>query len=267
MLSNLPKNWADIKVYQFQELNDLKLQSIEDDDMSSVDFLMNKISIILDIPIDDELLDFEFDELFDIAEKVQWINQKPPTNANNIIKLNEQSYHLIELNQLTLGEFIDLEHFFAEDYHKNLPIICSILYKKQKKDEWNNTIIEPYIYDVYQRAKLFEDIEIQKVYGIIDMYLRFKKIIIDTYKSIFSNDDDEQKPKTEEELPNPEKESALEKKRRIEEEQQEENNRKYSWEKMIYQISNGDIIQGKKIFDLKLIYVLNQVSMKQAFEI
>lgn len=250
LLKKLPKSWTNVKTFQYQDLIDLQ-KDIIDNKMSSIDATIHKLSIILDITIDDDIFfDLEVDELFDIIKDLRWTNSNP----QNKFKENINDYKLKSLNQMKLAEFIDIEHYISEDPIKNLPIISSILYKKYKTDEWNNQIEEPYSYDVLNRSIEFENVNISEIYGILEHYNTFKTNIVESYSVIFSNDFDDV---NEEELD--EEELKV-----LNEAKEEENNfKQFSWERTIYSLINGDITKSEQLLNMSLIYVFNMLTMKK----
>lgn len=252
----LPTNWSNITVEQYIELSTI------DTELSATEQLLERIAILCDIGSDDELFDdLSFEDLFGMVNNITWINELPSTNY---LKNNISEYYLKEINTLTLGEFIDLEYYFAENYILNLPIICAILYRQNKIDEmWGHTLIEPYRYDIKIRSNFFLNKSILDVFGIINYYLKFKEMIMSNYKEIFNKEDDDKDEIEGEEIIEKEA-SELNKREQAEEAAQlkkDEAIKKLSWEKLIYDLSANDITKFNAITDLPLIYVLNTLSM------
>jgi hypothetical protein len=253
MINNIPKSWGDIKLYQYQELLGIDVDSYESD----IDINLEEISILLETTTDDPYIsELDIDELINILNKLKWLRTNPPTNFSKEIF----NYKIKELNKLTLGEFIDIDHFISTNSINNLHIICSILYKKYKDDEWGNTIEEPYIYDIYKRAEEFLDLPVNKVFGIIEYFIKYKNDFMDSYSNLFedSNYDviENEEMFDEEEL--------VELKKEIED---EKSKAKFSWDSIIYNLSSGDITKMDAITNLPLIYVFNTLSMKKALDI
>ena len=139
----LPKSWNEITVSQWVELN-----SIDPEEYNSV-FLhtLEAISILSDTD-PEELEELSPEELIDLASQVSFIKREPSNKPNELVK----GFRLKPMDALTLGEFIDLEHYVSQSV-QNFDILLSILYKRWKTDEWNNLIFEPYTYSIMSRKR------------------------------------------------------------------------------------------------------------------
>lgn len=252
MKIQLPKNWNDVSLFQYIELT-----SINSDDFSgSFDMIIEQISILSGIDIDDEIFDdISIDELFKIIDSIKWVSGEPPLN----FKKNIDDLRLININKIKLGEFIDIEYYSAKDLVKNIHIICSILYKRFKTDEWGNDINEPYIYNLEERGELFLDLKISDVYGVIKYYSDFKAIIMDKYSIVFNGDSgdiEDLEGLSDEEIEEIKREEEEEKKKSI-----------WAWPSLINNLSNGDITKYDDITDLPLTMVLNELVMRKVLDI
>jgi len=239
----LPSSWDDILVDQYIELRGL------DDELPYFDLMLETISIVTDTDID-ELEELSFTELQQLERELTWLTSEPPKRITAKI----DNYHYKGLDSLTLGEFIDLNHFFSENFVSNLPKICAILYRQQKRNKWNEIEIEPYDYDPQNRIGLFMEVGITQVYGIIGSFLEYKSNFEETYANLFKPDlSDEDTDGLDEET-----------KRDIAEEERLD---KFSWERLIYSLTDGDITKTDKVLNLSVVYVFNVLSMKKALDI
>lgn len=248
MLNKIPKNWGSIRLEQYQELI-----SLDDSEYNSLSvYNLEILSIITDTDKDDdEWLDMDVDDLFKIYKETKWLLSEPSSNK----KSNINNLLLKEFNSLNLGEFIDLEHFFSEDYIKNLHIICAILYKKNKLDEWDNLIFEPYEYNIFERSNQFLEEPITNVYGIIKEYLSWKKNFVESY-NIFQDEPDI----TEEEMYDGLDEDEI--KELQEDLEKGESIKKWNWERIIYNLCNSDVTKFNDVLNMNIILVFNILSMK-----
>jgi len=239
----LPSSWDDILVDQYIELRGL------DNELPYFDLMLETISIVTDTDID-ELEELSFNELVAIEKKLVWLTSEPSKNVTQTI----DKYHYKGLDNLTLGEFIDLNHYFSENFVEELPTIAAILYRQTKLNEWNETIIEPYEYDPRNRRDLFMEVGIVQIYGIITSFLEYKSNFEETYANLFKPDlSDEDTDGLDEET-----------KRDIAEEERLD---KFSWERLIYSLTDGDITKTDKVLNLSVVYVFNVLSMKKALDI
>ncbi len=237
-------SWNDITLDQF-----IQLKSIEENDFHSIlSFRMDQLFILTDTSIDDDLwADTDTDKLQEIFEQMDWLKVQPSLNFSHHVL----SYHFKELNTITLGEFIDLESLFRVNYILNLPKICAILYRQNRLNEWNHTVIEPRTYNESIRADEFLDVKITQVYGIIQAYLTFKNKFLDVFVNMF------EEQYKEEELPNEEPLTAED----IESKRQEKALAKWNWERIIYIFGQKHSLTFEQVTELKLIFVFNQLSM------
>jgi hypothetical protein len=230
---NIPKSWNQIKVDQFIELHNL-----EEEGLGSL-FLYQLESLAILTDEDADEIDITPNELIEILNSLSWVKNEPRGYSTKLGQLTFRPFTF-----LTLGEFIDLEHYFSEDYINNLPTICAILYRHTKTDEWGNVVYEPYKYIPQDRAALFLELPITDVYGIIQLYLKFRADFIERYSFIFN--------------PEIEDEDEMDE----EDKQAEHVENKWSWEMLLYSLSGEDITKVDPITDLPLVFVFNFLAMK-----
>lgn len=245
---NLPQSWNSILVDQYIELRELENSSLD-----YLDKMLEVISIVTDTDID-ELEELSFTDVTKLERELYWLRSEPSKNIEPKKYIGWNWYFYKGLDSLTLGEFIDLNHFFSDNFVTNLPTICAILYRKQKKNEWGELMIEPYDYDPKQRAEHFLEIPITEVYGIIPSFLDYKENFENTYKTLFKPDLSDE----------PIEDLDEETKKEIEEEEKLD---KFSWERLIYTLTNGDITKTDRVLNLSVVYVFNVLSMKKALDI
>ena len=99
----LLNSWNEITVDQF-----IQLKSVEESDFHSLlSFKMDQLFILTNTSIDDDIWnDVDTDKLQELFEQMDWLKVQPSLNFSR----NVLSYYFKELNTITLGEFIDLEH-------------------------------------------------------------------------------------------------------------------------------------------------------------
>jgi len=243
----LPKSWNDITVEQF-----IELRSLNNEDFDSLfSYEIECLSILTDIDVD-EFDDMEIDELSKIVKQVTFIKKQP----SNIFKNEINNLTYIGLNDLKLGEFIDLEYYFANDYVKHLTYISSVLYRKTKLSEWEELIYEDYSFNIEKRKELFNDLPITSIYGIIAEYIKFRENFLKVYENLFNPIFDE------DELD----EAELDEEDLKEQEAEDKINR-WSWEHTLYNLANEDVTKIKDVLELNLIFAFNILGMKKELEI
>jgi hypothetical protein len=241
---NLPRNWNEVTVNQWQELN-----SIDSEEFNSL-FLhtIEGLSILSDTD-PEELEDLDPEELLYLASKVSFIKREPSNKPKELVK----GFKLKPLDALTLGEFIDLE-YYAVQLVQNFDILLGILYKRWKTDEWGNVVFEPYSYNLLSRKEIFNDVSINEVFGAVNQYITYANDFKKRYENLFNPviEDDETTELDEDDL---------------KAEQEEKVFTKWSWEKLLYDISNQDLTKVDAVTDLPLVFVFNMLSMVEELQL
>ena len=98
------------------------------------------------------------------------------------------------------------------------------------------------------------EVGITQVYGIIGSFLEYKSNFENTYANLFKPDLSDE----------PVEELDEETKKEIEEEERLD---KFSWERLIYSLTDGDITKTDKVLSLPVVYVFNVLSMKKALNL
>ena len=239
----LPKSWNEITVNQWVELN-----SIDPEEYNSV-FLhtLEAISILSDTD-PEELEELSPEELIDLASQVSFIKREPSNKPNELVK----GFRLKPMDALTLGEFIDLEHYISQSV-QNFDILLSILYKRWKTDEWNNLIFEPYTYSIMSRKDTFQDVSINEVFGAVNNYINYSNDFKQRYENLFN-------PVIEEDDTELDADD-------LKAEAEEKVFTKWSWEKLLYDLANQDLTKIDAVTDLPLVFVFNMLSMVEELQL
>lgn len=237
---HLPKSWNDISVSQFIELT-----ALEEKDFDSVfEMQVEMLSILLDED-PEELYDLDVDE-FNKLNDLKFLRSEPRVKINEHI----DKFTFKPLSKITLGEFIDCDYFVVNGKLKNIPLLCAILYKQTKEDDWGNRVFEPYSYDIYKRSELFKSIPITSVFGIVTEYLKFRDNFTKQYENLFAPTFEEDEDTTEL-TPEEKKEAEAEKVKS-----------KFAWESLLYNLAGDDITKIDDVTNLPLTFVFNMLSMK-----
>jgi hypothetical protein len=242
----LPKQWSDITLDQFIEINQI------DKDQGANGFNSDLLAIVTDMTYD-EINELDIDELIKLVAQFKWSNAQPSKQYKHELL----GMKVKPLSKLCLFEYIDLDYYFNDNYHTNLDKICAILYRQTKVNEWGEVVLETYDYDINTRADKFLDIPITDVYGIVSEFLKFRENFLDVYKNLFGE--------AEEELTADDK--ATMEPEEIKEVEKEVKNNKWSWERMIYGLTDGDITKSEAVGALPLTYVFNMLGMKKELDI
>jgi hypothetical protein len=242
----LPKQWSDIALDQFIEINQI------DKEQGANGYNSDLLAIVTDMTYD-EIDELDLDDMVQMVDDMKWSNTQPSKQYKHELL----GMKVKPLSKLCLFEYIDLDYYFNDNYHTNLDKICAILYRQTKVNEWGEVVLETYDYDINVRAEKFLDLPITDVYGIVTEFLKFRENFLDVYKNLFSE--------AEEELTADDKE-AMEPEE-IKEVEAEVKNNKWSWERMIYGLTDGDITKSEAVGALPLTYVFNMLGMKKELDI
>ena len=237
----LPKQWSQISVSQFLELNRL----------SSEDGLFNYKIDVLCILTDKDVSYFEeleLNELSELTKQIKWLQSDPSRRYKN----NLDKYVLKPFSKLTLGEFIDLEHYFSNNYLDHFCHILALLYRRTSKNVYGDDIIEPYEYSPRDRLDWFLDYPITDVYGLIPEYLKYRENFTNTYTNLLVDvvTDDE----------------VLEDADEIKEQKREQEKQKFAWESTIMALCNDDLSKFNSILDMSVVLVFNILGMKKTLD-
>ena len=242
----LPKKWSNISLEQFIEISQI------DKEQGANSYNSELISIVTDMTYE-EVDELDLDDMVQMVADMKWSNTQPSKQYKHELL----GMKVKPLSKLCLFEYIDLDYYFNDNYHTNLDKICAILYRQTKVNEWGEVVLETYDYDINVRAEKFLDLPITDVYGIVSEFLKFRENFLDVYKNLFGE--------PEEELTADDK-AAMEPEE-IKEVEAEVKNNKWSWERMIYGLTDGDITKTEAVGALSLTYVFNMLGMKKELDI
>ena len=207
---------------------------------------------VLSALTDSDISDFEdldIDELGELAKEIKWIQSEPSKRYKN--KLDK--YVLKPFSKLTLGEFIDLEHYFSNNYLDHFCHILALLYRRTSKNVYGDDIIEPYNYSPSDRLDWYLDYKITDVYGLIPEYLKYRENFTNTYTNLLVDvvPDDE----------------VLEDADEIKEQKREQEKQKFAWESTIMALCNDDLSKFNDILDMSAVLVFNILGMKKTLDV
>ena len=195
-----------------------------------------------------EFEELDIDDLGKLTRQIKWIESEPSRRYKN--KLD--NYVLKPYSKLSLGEFIDLEHYFSNNYLDHFCHILAILYRRTSKNVYGDDIIEPYEYSPRDRLDWFLDYPITDVYGLIPEYLKYRENFTNTYTNLLVDvvTDDE----------------VLEDAEEIKEQKREQQKQKFAWESTIMVLCNDDLSKFNSILEMPVVLVFNILGMKKTLD-
>jgi hypothetical protein len=171
----IPESWAEIKLANYQEY--IEYVKNQDDNKPFYKKLVEIISILTDT--DEEILyKLPYESLFEIQNNMKFLEDEPTALFKNIIEVKGKKYGFQKnLHQLSLGEWIDLEHYASQDIIQNLHYIAAILYRKvvSEGDEYFDYEIEDYKnVKIQGQAEMFKyELNVVDIYGIAVFFYLF----------------------------------------------------------------------------------------------
>jgi hypothetical protein len=236
-----PTSWDDISVDQFMELKSLDFETDRDE--------LHMISIILDLPFS-QLEDMLITDLQKYTADINFLSKPLSNTPHKSIQIKGQELFKIDLNHISIGEFIDLEELFKIDYIQELPKILSILYRPlihSDEPDLYPSKPEPYGDYINHRSKLFLEVPINYVYGVIHEYINFRNTIFKSYEGLFDD--------------------PIEEGEDVELTQSEKNINKWGWSLILYKICDGDPTKFDEATNVGLLLTLNMLSIQKEFNI
>lgn len=252
IINLIPASWNEITIDQYQYIQEIQFD--EDDGFFSK--TIKSVQALCGLDDDDEIFDeLNVKDLTVLGSKIEFLKTLPQKVTDYV-----DEYMLIDFNNITVGQFVDIE-FWIENTEENLHKILCVIYQRTKSDEWGNIEFEPYKYDVNKRSESFSYMSMGKVYGGFNKYLQWRENFIEQNKSIFESRDEEEIDETSMSMLSQEEIDDI--KKDIEKEKLKQ---KYAWPFFLHQLAEGDILKMKEMFDLKLLYVINMFKMRKLFE-
>lgn len=253
LLQRCPSNWTSISLPAYTELQELEA----DTTLEGVDRVLEQLAVLLDTDTSDPLFDeLSMDDFFDIVPRLAWLAQPPrPVLAQDL-----GVYRFKPLNELALGEFIDLEHWNSGDW-SSAPRIAAILYKQHRVDEWSETVWEPYGYDLSKREQAFSTMSVSAVAGMYDHYRVWRTDFMEKYAILFEDNSRLPDDWVEEPIDPADRKAAAD------EAAQAAANKQWSWEHMMFSLTGGDVSRFGEVFASNVVLVFNVLGMRKVLDV
>ena len=163
-------NWKDVTLDKWIKLLKLKNLTPTQEAIENIALLssMSK-KLIKELSLVDVTL---------IMQQLKDIENTSATIFKNIITIDGKDYGFHpNFEQLTLGEWADLETFIQQDLQNNLPKICAILYRPIKEKGKNAYIIEAYDGSIDVRAEKFKRMKAEQVQQALVFFWTFVSVL------------------------------------------------------------------------------------------
>ena len=161
----LPTSWDEVSVAQYSKL----MLAIEKEGTTEIELMIKSLEalvgidggILSKVPI--KMLREAYKQLGELTSNM------PSNELSRVVEIDGIEYGIIpDFNELTLGEFVDLDNYLQDNYN-NLNKIFAVLYRPVIERDGNNYNIEPYsLKNISDRRELFNNrLSIDTVYGAL----------------------------------------------------------------------------------------------------
>lgn len=181
----------DIKIKQEGKVKKFKLiKSLQDVTLEKwaklIDFhsenksneALKTIAELSDIP--EKLIKrLELSDVVVIMQKISDLQKGQNSSLTNIVTIDDVEYGFHpNLDNLTLGEYADIETFIKDGVNKNLPEVMAILYRPIVKKEKDVYTIEAYDGDITIRAEKMKKMNALQVQYALVFFWNFVNVLL-----------------------------------------------------------------------------------------
>lgn len=161
-LYNLPSNWNEVKIYQFQ-----KIKKLDYAELGKLKYIVKLMQIFTGLP-EEVIINSKGNILAKIYEVIEFIYKETiPNEMTHKFLIGDDVYTLKEFTDLTTGERISLEVLLENPVDDVIPEMMSILFKKNDEpfdaakmnDIADDIAMEVSIGDLYGTLLFFCEIE------------------------------------------------------------------------------------------------------------
>ena len=153
---NLIKSWSDVTLEKWVKLVDLHKGSKSKEALETITALSDiPKQLVQELGIQDVAI---------IMSKISELQSKANGKLKKIIEVEGKEYGFHpDLEQITLGEWADIEHYIKEGIEKNMPEVMAILYRPIVKKKNKAYVIEAYDGNITIRAEEFKKMKAEQV--------------------------------------------------------------------------------------------------------
>lgn len=160
----------------WNQLNTLKDLGTEDD------FILSLIALSTGL-LPDKIREAEWESVNNTAEFLAHYFMSIGDKFHNEFDFKGQKYRFMDLNNMTFGEFIDIDSFLSQDESKKqsqMNHLMALLYREV--DENGKT--KPYnASEVPERAEKFRSLPVKYLRGSMSFFLRLENILLQSSRS------------------------------------------------------------------------------------
>ena len=144
------------------------------------------IAILSDIP-QQLITNLGIQDVSVLLNKISELQKKANVRLRNIIKVGNKEYGFHpNLEDITLGEWADLETFIKEGIEDNMPEIMAILYRPITEKENDIYTIEAYNGNINIRAEEFKKMKAAQVQSCLVFFWSFVNVLLEILPSFLA---------------------------------------------------------------------------------
>ena len=167
---NLIKKWSDVSLETW-------LQLIDFEKGSKTEEATETIAALSDIP-KKLIKELALSDVVAIMNQVGKYQEEQDTSLKRLISVNGMEYGFHpNLDDITLGEYADIETYIKAGIEKNLPELMAILYRPIKEKKNDIYIIEAYDGDIRMRAEEMKLMSSEQVQSALVFFYNFAKVL------------------------------------------------------------------------------------------
>lgn len=176
-----------------KKLNDINLKQLEliaeiDEDIPNQEKRLKEIAILCHTSYDELYYSKDIENLTKLIDELKWFYELKPSDIENDIfnfNYNGTEYKLIkELNELTFGQWVDLDYYITDNQHnywtmtKYIMALCSSIKGVEHSYPSNSN-------ELSERVSIIENLTLDIVYGYTSYFLK-KKEKLKSLSQVFS---------------------------------------------------------------------------------
>ena len=170
---NLIKSWNDVTLDKWVKLINKKEKTKSQE-------ALDTISILSDIP-KKVINELSVEDIAVILKRIAYLQEKDNSKLKKIFKLNDIEYGFHpNLEEITLGEYADIETYLKNGIENNLTKLMAVLYRPVTERDGDNYSIEAYgTSDSRMRAEKFKKMKASDVNNaLVFFWILGKELLI-----------------------------------------------------------------------------------------
>jgi hypothetical protein len=164
----LISKWADVTMDKWLKLIELETGSKTKEAEETIVTLSNiPRQLVKELSVKDVAM---------IMEKLAQVQKEASSSLKKIVEVEGQEYGFIpDLNEITLGEYADIETFIKNGLEKHLPEIMAVLFRPILEKEDDVYSIKAYDGNIRIRAERFKKMSAEQVQSALVFFWTFGK--------------------------------------------------------------------------------------------